>query len=95
MVLALLAAVVAPAGAQYPRARVGEFEVRGFDYAPDGAWRRNALQVMQARRALLGAHHVALLNGGGKPAVRGNYFVPVIPIAYRDVPPPFSTDRYQ
>lgn len=95
MVLALLAALVAPAGAQYPRARVGEFEVRGFDYAPDGAWRRNALQVMQARRALLGAHHVALLNGGGKPAVRGNYFVPVIPIAYRDVGPPFSTDRYQ
>jgi M6 family metalloprotease-like protein len=96
MVLALLCAAVLPVGAQYPRARLGEFEVRGFDFDPNGAWRRAAAQVMQARRSLLRSGSMALLNSGtGKPVVRGNYFVPVIPIAYRDVAAPFTADRYQ
>lgn len=96
MVLALLGSVVVPAVAQYPRARLGEFEVRGFDFDPNGGWRRAAAKVMAARRGLLRSGSMALLNSAAsKPVVRGTYFVPVIPIAFRDVAPPFATDRYQ
>jgi M6 family metalloprotease-like protein len=96
MGLGMLALAAMPARAQYPRAKVGEFEVRGFDFAIDGAWRRQGARVMAQRSALLRSGNVALLNGaGGKPAVRGNYFVPVIPIAFQDVAAPFGSDRYQ
>lgn len=96
MVLALLCVIVSSAAAQYPRARLGEFEVRGFDFDPNGAWRRAAARVMAVRRNLLRSGNMALLNSSGsKPVVRGSYFVPVIPITFRDVAPPFTTDRYQ
>ncbi len=96
--MGLAAAVLfaAPLAAQYPRAQLGQFEVRGFDFAPDGAWRKTATRVMATRRALLRAGSMALLNSpSDKPVVRGNYFVPVIPIAYRDTPPPFPASEYQ
>lgn len=96
MVLALLCSVAVGASAQYPRARLGEFEVRGFDFDLNGAWRRSAQQVMQARRGLLRSGSVALLNSAAaRPVVRGNFFVPVIPIAFRNVAAPFAPDRYQ
>lgn len=38
---------------------------------------------------------MALLNSATKPVVRGNYFVPVVPISYPDVPPPFPSTQYQ
>jgi M6 family metalloprotease-like protein len=96
MGLAALGLVAGPVAAQYPRARLGEFEVRGFDFDLNGGWRRAARQVMAQRGALLRAGNVALLNSSSsKPAVRGNYFVPVIPIAYSDVAAPFPSPQYQ
>jgi M6 family metalloprotease-like protein len=95
LMLVITSLIATPLQAQYPRARVGEFEVRGFDFAQDGAWRRKALAVRQARLALLRSGRAALLNGAGKPAVRGNYFVPVIPVRYPDVAPPFASAQYQ
>ena len=81
--------------AQFPRAQLGEFEVRGFDFALDGAWRRQAATVRANRQAMLRSGSMAQLNATSKPAVRGNYFVPVIPISYPDVPPPFASNQYQ
>lgn len=94
--MAALVVAAMPASAQYPRARVGEFEVRGFDFAVDGGWRRAAGRVMALRSALLRSGSIAQLNSpGGRPAVRGNYYVPVVPIAYTDVAAPFTSDKYQ
>lgn len=96
MALAMCSAIATPVAAQYPRASVGQFEVRGFDFDLSGAWRRTASRVIAARQALLRSGNVALLNAPGtKPAVRGNYYVPVVPIAYHDVPPPFPAADYQ
>lgn len=89
-------AAVMPLGAQYPRARLGEFEVRGFDLPVDGAWRRRTRQIMAGRAFLLGEGAVARLNtGGASMVVQGNYFVPVVPIAFRDAAPPFPVSQYQ
>lgn len=94
--LAALFLIAMPAAAQYPRARIGEFEVRGFDFAVDGGWRRSARQVMLRRSALLRSGSIAQLNSpGALSAVRGNYYIPVVPIAYPDVAAPFTNDRYQ
>lgn len=87
---------VAPLASQYPRARRGEFEVRGFDLPTDGAWRRRTRQIMSARAFLLGEGAVARLNAGGASmVVQGNYFVPVVPIAFRDAAAPFPVSQYQ
>ncbi len=95
MMLGAMCLIGTRASAQYPRAELGQFEVRGFDFDPNGAWRRQAATVRNARQAMLRSGSVAALNGSGKPAVRGNYFVPVIPIVYSDVSAPFTNDRYQ
>ena len=86
--------------AQYPRARRGQFEVRGFDFSPDGGWRARVAAIRSVRHRLLRQGAVAQLNltsptasGGGK--VAGRVFVPVLPIAFRNVPPPFPISRYQ
>ncbi len=82
--------------AQYPRARPGEFEVRGFDFASDGAWRRATGQIRATRRALLQQGQMASLNASGTSlAVSGAYFVPVIPISFRDAAAPFPVASYQ
>ncbi|MGH7581886.1 MAG: M6 family metalloprotease domain-containing protein [Gemmatimonadales bacterium] len=90
-----MAAAPHPATGQYPRARLGEFEVRGFDFEPNGGWRREAARVMAARQALLHRGAMASLNSGSRPMVKGNFFVPVIPIAFRDVSGPYLPARYQ
>ena len=97
----ILAAFAAFLGAfpllgQYPRARIGDFEVRGLDFAVDGGWRLKAGRVMADRVALLQGRAFARLNAGGPGglAVRGNFFIPVLPIAYRDVDPPFPASQY-
>lgn len=92
----LTLAAVAPLAGQYPRARRGEFEVRGFDLPTDGAWRRRTRQIMSARAFLLREGDVARLNtAGASMVVQGNYFVPVIPIAFRDAIAPFPVSQYQ
>jgi len=75
-----------PAEAQYPRARVGEFEVRGLDFRPQGAWRKQTAAIRANRQALLASGSFAQLNarmfGPASTAVTGNYRLPVIPIRY-------------
>ena len=83
--------------AQYPRARRGQFEVRGMDFRRDGAWRQRVAAVRATRHRLLQNRSFAALNstavGGDK--VTGNVFVPVVPINFRNVPPPFSRAQYE
>jgi M6 family metalloprotease-like protein len=86
--------------AQYPRARRGEFEVQGFDFSRDGGWRTRVSAIRASRHRWLRQGSIGLLNlsaptapGGGK--VTGRVFVPVLPIAFRNVPPPFPISRYQ
>jgi hypothetical protein len=86
--------------AQYPRARRGQFEVRGLDFRRDGAWRRRVAAVRTARHRLLRARAFAELNSGAPTAtaagkVAGRVFVPVLPIAFRNVPPPFPASHYE
>lgn len=82
--------------AQWPRARLGEFEVRGFDLPVDGGWRRGTARVLAERKALLQSGAFSRLNASTffRPAVSGRYFVPVIPIAFRDVAGPFTPAQY-
>ncbi len=82
---------------QYPRAKIGDFEVRGFDFAVDGGWRVRANRVMADRVGLLQGRAFARLNASGPSglAVRGSFFIPVLPIAYRDVDPPYPAAQYQ
>jgi M6 family metalloprotease-like protein len=85
--------------AQYPRARRGQFEVQGFDFRHDGGWRTRVAAVRSARHRWLREGALGALNlaspalGGGK--VAGKVIVPVLPIAFRNVAPPFSVTRYQ
>jgi M6 family metalloprotease-like protein len=85
--------------AQYPRARRGQFEVRGFDFRRDGAWRTRVSAVRSARHRWLRQGAAKALNlaalppGGDK--VTGRVIVPVLPIAFRNVPPPFPATQYQ
>lgn len=100
VILALVTALLAvprAAPGQWPRARVGEFEVRGFDLAGDGGWRRSTGRVIAQRKAMLLQGAFARLNGtaSSRTAVAGNYFVPVIPIAFRDVAAPYAPPLYQ
>jgi hypothetical protein len=39
--------------AQYPRARRGQFEVRGMDFRRDGAWRKRVGAIRSTRYRLL------------------------------------------
>ncbi|MBK6494214.1 MAG: M6 family metalloprotease domain-containing protein [Gemmatimonadetes bacterium] len=92
--LALLAAL--PVAGQYPRARPGQFEVRGFDIAPDGAWRRVTARIAATRAALLRDGALARLNAGdASMQVSGGYFVPVIPMTFPGVAQPFPSADYQ
>ena len=92
--------VLTPASlqAQYPRARRGQFEVRGMDFRPDGAWRKRAAAVRATRHRLLRAGAFEALNSNASSAlpgkVTGNVFVPVLPIAFRNVPAPFPASQY-
>jgi hypothetical protein len=83
--------------AQYPRARRGQFEVRGMDFRPEGAWRQRVASVRATRHRLLRSQAFAALNStavrGDK--VTGDVFVPVVPIAFRNVPPPFPRLHYE
>jgi M6 family metalloprotease-like protein len=85
--------------AQYPRARRGQFEVQGFDFRRDGGWRTRVTAVRSARHRWLREGALGALNlasparAGGK--VTGTVIVPVLPIAFRNVAPPFPPARYQ
>jgi M6 family metalloprotease-like protein len=85
--------------AQYPRARRGQFEVRGLDFRRDGGWRSRVSAIRSARHRLLRARALSSLNlAAGMAAagtkVAGRVMVPVVPIAFRNVPPPFPRSEY-
>lgn len=95
--LGIVLAVLVPAAgaAQYPRARIGQFEVRGMDFSADGAWRKRVGSIRATRHQFIKAGSIRSLNlssatafGGVK--VTGHVVVPVIPIAFLNVAPPFS-----
>jgi M6 family metalloprotease-like protein len=93
--------LLAPAAlqAQYPRARRGQFEVSGLDFRKDGGWRVRVASIRAARHRLLRAGDLGGLNVAGPTAaagshVRGRIIIPVVPIAFRNAPPPFPVSRY-
>src|SRR3954451_232367 len=93
--------LLAPAAlqAQYPRARRGQFEVSGLDFRKDGGWRTRVASIRVARHRLLRSGDLGGLNVGGPTAaagsrVQGRIIIPVIPIAFRNAPPPFPVSRY-
>jgi M6 family metalloprotease-like protein len=86
--------------AQYPRARRGQFEVPSLDFRRDGAWRTRVSAVRTLRHRWVRQGALAALNLASPTApngsrVTGRVIVPVLPIAFRNVPPPFATARYQ
>ena len=78
-----------------PRGVPGVFEVYGLDFRPGGAWRTQTDRIRAARHRLLRNGDVGALNRSGGQSVEGSYTVPVLPIAYRNVPPPFPAEQYQ
>jgi M6 family metalloprotease-like protein len=86
--------------AQFPRARRGEFEVRGLDFRRDGAWRKRVTAIRVARHRLLRAGSLATLNLNAPTAlaaqrVTGRIIIPVIPIAFKNAGPPYPVSRYE
>lgn len=86
----------------------GRFEVPGYDWSPRAAWRVRAAAVSRQRATLIRDGNVRALNanrpllaaaraatGAAPTAVTGSFFVPVVAIAYADVPTPFSAAEYQ
>lgn len=97
---ALSLLVPASLPAQFPRARRGQFEVRGLDFRPDGAWRKRVAAVRAARHRLLRAGAFGALNSRvvavtAADRLSGRVAVPVLPIAFRNVPAPFPTAQYE
>jgi M6 family metalloprotease-like protein len=95
--VSLVALSPGSAQAQRPGLRLGRFEVPGFDFAPDGAWRRRTNQIRQNRHAMLRNGAFRSLNAAGPNAARvsGNFNLPVVLINYTDVVMPFTTVEYQ
>ncbi len=80
------------------RPEPGRFEVPGLDFRPDGAWRKGTERVRERRRSLLRQGKLARLNaagGAGQVQVAGTFRIPVLPIAFPNVPPPFPSAQYQ
>lgn len=75
----------------------GRFEVTGFDFAPDGAWRRRVKQIRQTREAMLRAGALSTLNAPGLSSARvsGNVNIPVILVQFPNASGPFPVSDYQ
>ena len=84
-----------PALAQFQRPKVGQFEVKGMDFRPDGAWRKIAAGVRANRHSLMRSGNMAALNG---PAfgnvISGTYKVPVLLIDFSNSVGPFPANQY-
>ena len=99
-VAGLLVFLAVPLQAQYPRARPGQFEVRGMDFSPNGVWRARAEQIRYRRRQLLQSGSISALNatspiGLSGTAVTGHFVVPVLPIAFSNRALAFPISSYQ
>jgi|GEM_PF-620938 len=101
LLVALLVALLPlhQAWGQYPRAKVGQFEVRGMDFRPDGAWRRRTDQIRLSRRRLLQARSFSALNAtaplGAANKVTGTFHVPVVPIQFKNASSVITTAQLQ
>jgi M6 family metalloprotease-like protein len=99
LVLGAAGLVRGTSGDPLPRSVPGRFEVDGFDFRPLGAWRKRADAVRRSRAALLGQKQLTALNrsirGGMATRVEGTFFVPVVPVAFRNVAAPFAAQDYQ
>jgi M6 family metalloprotease-like protein len=89
-----------PAQAQYPRAQRGQFEIQGMDFRSDGAWRKRVGAIRSARHQWLRTGALTTLNlsaptATGATRVAGRVIVPVIPIAFANVEPPYPIAQYQ
>jgi M6 family metalloprotease-like protein len=100
--VACLLWLLAPAilQAQYPRARRGQFEVSGLDFRRDGGWRTRVAAVRSTRHRLLRARAFGSLNlttaaGTAGTKVAGRVMIPVVPIAFRNVAPPYPRSEYE
>ncbi|HEX7917866.1 MAG TPA: M6 family metalloprotease domain-containing protein, partial [Gemmatimonadales bacterium] len=63
----------------------GPKEPRGLDFRPDGAWRKQARAVRQARRAALARGDLRFVNSGAASAtVSGTYHLPVVFVQFSD-----------
>ncbi|MGH7701867.1 MAG: M6 family metalloprotease domain-containing protein [Gemmatimonadales bacterium] len=94
----LLSLHTGAAAAQYPRSVPGRFEVEGMDFRVDGAWRKRTREIRTVRSQLLRAGAFSALNAAsplGGARVTGLYHVPVVPIAFKNFPPPFPVTAYQ
>jgi M6 family metalloprotease-like protein len=86
--------------AQYPRARRGEFEVPSLDFRRDGGWRKRVGEIRTERHRLLRSGNLSALNLAAPTAatgtrVSGRVIIPVVPIAFRNAPPPFPSEAYE
>lgn len=108
LIAALLwAGLAGPLGEAHAQHR--RFEVPSQDWTPTAAWRVRAQQVREHRWQLIQHGDFARLNGGqvfrgpgalrtaagAATAVVGQLNVPVVPIAYADMPMPFPPADYQ
>lgn len=90
---------------------LGRFEVPGLDFRPNGAWRAKAARVRGVRQQLLRAGNLAELNrsaalarlggpalaaaGATPSALTGTVHVPVVLVAYSNVPVPYPVSDFQ
>jgi M6 family metalloprotease-like protein len=69
-----------------------------MDFRRDGAWRKQVGAIRTARHRLLRTRAFSTLNSGGLRSgadkVTGRVVVPVVPLAFRNVPPPFPASQY-
>jgi M6 family metalloprotease-like protein len=108
VLFAAAAALPAPAVAQVSRPVPVLREPT--DWGPNAAWRRRAAQVREYRMQLLRSGNIPVLNavrggarfspfvvmgGGPASAVAGAFHVPVIALAYRDVPAAFPAAEFE
>ncbi|HWA57392.1 MAG TPA: M6 family metalloprotease domain-containing protein [Gemmatimonadales bacterium] len=90
-----VAVVRAGPAAVDPRGVVGLFEVPGFDFRPDGVWRPRSERIRALRQRALARHDLAYLNGTAAPVLAGTLLIPVVPIAFGNVPAPYPAAEYQ
>jgi M6 family metalloprotease-like protein len=109
--LSLLAAgsIAGELAAQRPGAQAGRFEIPGMDWAPNTAWKRRVQLVSDLRWQLIRAGDWRTLNAarsaflqapsqsvaGAATAVTGTFYVPVIPIAYKDKDVDYPVQDFQ
>ncbi len=89
----------------------GRFEVPGMDFRPEGAWRLRTDRIRAYRRELLRSGNITMLNrnagrtttpsllrgasGSAQNVLTGTVHVPVVLIAYSNVPVPYPSADFQ